>query len=200
MALTACPDCDLLLDGIPPKTGEKHQCPRCNAVIAHAHPNSLQRVMACSFAGLIFYPFAITQPLLSLNALGLVQTGHLFQGVEVLYQTGYYFVAIILLLTSIIVPFLELSLLFYLSLMIVLKKKSKLNLWLFRAYHHLEEWGMSEIYMLGILIAIIKLGAIATLTPNIGLLCFVGLMLMVLLSALSLDEDYYWQQLGFNHD
>jgi len=195
--LIACPDCDLLLTEIAIKTGEKHQCPRCSAVIAHAHPNSLQRVLACTMTGLIFYPFAVTQPLLSLNALGMVQTGDLFQGVEVLYNTGYYFVAIILLLTTIIVPFLELFLLFYLSLSLLFKKKSKFNLWLFRAYHHLETWGMTEIYMLGILIAIIKLGSIATLSPNIGLFCLLGLMLMVIMSALVLDKTYYWQNLGY---
>ena len=194
--LIACPDCDLLIKDLPVQRGKKYQCPRCNATLSQSYQYSLQSVLACSLSGLIFYPFAMTQPLLSLDAIGMVQTGNLFEGVKVLYHTGYYFVALILLFTTMIVPLFELSLLFVVSLVIHFKWRSNFSIWLFRVYHHLEEWGMVEIYMLGVLISVIKLGAIATLSPNLGIFCFVGLMLMSLLSALLLDEHLYWQKLG----
>ncbi len=196
MNLIACPDCDLLIKKIPLQQGKKHQCPRCNAVLSKSYRYSLQSVLACALTGLILYPFAISQPLLSLDAIGMIQTGNLFEGVKVLYHTEYYLVAIILLLTTIIVPFFELSLLCYISLVIHFKYRSPFSLWLFLLYNHLEEWGMIEIYMLGILISVIKLGAIATLSLNLGMFCFIGLMLMTLLSALLLDEEFYWHQLG----
>ncbi|MEM8258634.1 paraquat-inducible protein A, partial [Morganella morganii] len=40
---------------------------------------------------------------------------------------------------------------------------------LYRGYHHLREWGMLEVYLMGILVSIVKLIDMADLSLGIGL-------------------------------
>lgn len=48
----------------------------------------------------------------------------------------------------------------------------------YRVYHHMRDWGMLEVYLLGILVSIIKLNDMAQLSVGAGLACFVGLLLV----------------------
>ena len=55
---------------------------------------------------------------------------------------------------------------------------------------------MVEIYLLGVLVAIIKLADMSTIHPGAGLFCFVGLMVAELGISLCLDEQSVWERLG----
>ena len=48
----------------------------------------------------------------------------------------------------------------------------------YRIYHHLRDWGMLEVYFMGVLVAIVKLVDLAELTIGLGLFCFISLLLV----------------------
>jgi paraquat-inducible protein A len=56
----------------------------------------------------------------------------------------------------------------------------------------MDEWGMLEICMLGILVSIIKLKDLAQISYGIGLFCFVLLLTISLVASVTLDEHKYW--------
>jgi hypothetical protein len=43
------------------------------------------------------------------------------------------------------------------------------GLLLYRIYHHLKDWGMLEVYLMGVLVAIVKLADMAAITVGLGL-------------------------------
>ncbi len=190
--LIACPECDLLLKDIRMGVGLKSRCPRCGSVLFMPKKNTVERTLALSLTGLILFFPAMLLPIMTLNAMGLEQATNLVHGTSVLFQSGFHVVSILVLLTGVAVPFIKLLVLFTVSLSILLKSSRRFPVLAFRAYHFLDEWGMLEIYMLGILVSIIKLKDLAQLSYDLGLFCFVALLMIAICAAISLDEHRYW--------
>ena len=168
------------------------KCPRCGAVLHDTKKDSLQHILALSLSGLILFPPAMLLPIMKLSVLNLGDSANILQGVSALFRSGFYLVALIVLLTSAVIPFVKVALLFCLSVCIRFKWFTELLPPGFRAYLFMDEWGMLEIYMLGILVSIIKLGDIADISYGIGLYCFVGVLALSLFSSAALSEHQYW--------
>ncbi len=196
--LTACPDCDLLLRATPVTEGRKSLCPRCGSVLASARQNTVSRTLALSLTGLILFFPAMLLPVMTLDAMGMEMATNLVHGISVLFRSGFYGVAILILLTGVAIPFIKLLVLFVVSLSILLKVKSSLLTLAFRMYRFLDEWGMLEIFMLGILVSIIKLKDLAQLSYGMGLYCFSALLAVTVFTAIGLDEHRYWSLLDPN--
>ncbi len=196
VGLTACPDCDLLLkdakgfEGVP--LGQKSRCPRCGSVLYSPRKNTVERTFALSLTGLILFFPAMLLPVMTLNAMGLEMETNLVHGISVLFRSDFHAVSILVLLTGVAVPFIKLLLLFVVSFAVKFKSRSNLLPLFFRAYRFLDEWGMLEIYMLGILVSIIKLKDLAQLSYGLGLFCFTALLIISICTAISLDEHRYW--------
>lgn len=58
---------------------------------------------------------------------------------------------------------------------------------------HLEEWAMVEVYLLGIMITIIKMGDTSEITYHTGIFCFTGLVLITLAISTVIDKHLFWQ-------
>ena len=134
-------------------------------------------------------------PVMTLDAMGLEMATNLVHGIFVLFGSGFHAVAILVLLTGVAVPFIKLLVLFVVSLSIQFKSTSTLPILFFRLYQFLDEWGMLEIYMLGILVSIVKLKDLAQLSYGMGLFCFTALLIITVCTAISLDEHRYWSLL-----
>jgi paraquat-inducible protein A len=65
----------------------------------------------------------------------------------------------------------------------------------FRIFQHVKPWSMMEIYMLGILIAMVKLAKMATIVPGMAVIAF-GLLIFVLNFAITaVDARMVWERL-----
>ena len=189
----ACPDCDLLLEKIPVATGEKLCCPRCGDTLREPKTDSINRTLALALTGLLLFPFAIFMPIMTLNTMGLENSGNIFDEVIMTWDTGYRFIALIVALTTIIFPLIKLLLLFLISLSLKFKRYHNSLRLLMRSYIHLDEWGMLEVFMIGILVTIIKMHHMATIQYDVGLFCFIGLLAAALGSSLMMDKDEFWK-------
>ena len=194
-SLIACPGCDLLLNKIDSAAGTKLFCPRCNTVLVHKKTNSINKVLAITISGLLVYIPAIFLPLLTLEAMGMSQEGSIFDAFLSFYHQKYYFVSILIFITSVFFPLLNLSLLFSVSLQLKLRFQAPLLPFLFRTAHHLDEWGMPDVYLIALLVSIIKISSVADIEYNIGFFCFIFLVLMTRASASALDSDIFWREI-----
>lgn len=191
--ILACPDCDLLLHHVGLARSHKALCPRCGKMLYSAKKDSLDKTLALSFSGLVLYLPANFMSLMTLDTLGLQQTASVYDGVMALYQHQYFFVALMVALTCLVFPLIKLSLLFMVSLALKLKfYPGALRLCL-RWYHHLDEWGMLEVYMVGILVTIVKMYHMAHIHYDTGFFCFIGLLWVALGSSVVLDKRLFWR-------
>jgi paraquat-inducible protein A len=56
----------------------------------------------------------------------------------------------------------------------------------------IEPWVMVEVFMLGVLVAVVKLSAIASVVPGPGLWSFGALMLLLAAASATLDHEPMW--------
>ncbi len=196
--LTACPECDLLVQKMTPKSGVRGLCPRCRCVLFHTKKDSIEQTLTLSLAGLILFVPAMVLPIMTLNAMGIERTSNILQGIMTLFLDDFHLVAILVLLTAVIVPFLKLLLLFYVSISVRFMVNLGNPALAFRFYKRLDEWGMLEVYMLGILVSITKLTDLAQVSYDVGLFCFVFLLIITLFSSVTLDKQQYWSLIGQN--
>jgi paraquat-inducible protein A len=191
----ACKDCDLLIERVDTPPDDKALCPRCANPLYQPREQSIERTLALAITGLLLFLPANLLPVMSLHIVGQESTTTIYMGSLALFHEGLYWTALLVFLASIVVPFCKLVLMFYVSGSLYLERFSPLLPYAFRYYHYLDEWGMLEVYMLGVLVSVVKLKGMASIVPGIGLYCFIALLLTATMMSSLLDEDSFWTRI-----
>lgn len=194
--LVACPECDLLMRKPVLALGERAQCPRCGYELFTQRPKVLVRSLALVLAALLLYIPANFLPILELDLLGNSTRDTMWGGVLSLYNSGMHSVALVVFLCSMAIPLLKLLCQLLVLLSIHWRVGRAYGLLLYRIYHHLRDWGMLEVYLLGILVAIVKLMDIADLSLGIGLGCLIGLIVVQIWLEVSMSPQQIWLALS----
>jgi len=198
--LAACPECDLLMLKAELKVGEQAECPRCGYGLHTERDRFIGRSLALVIAALLLYVPANFLPIMYLNVMGRTAHETVWSGVLGLYRSGMEGIAVVVFLCSMAVPLMKLLCQLAVLLSIVSGRGRRGGLLLYRTYHHLREWGMLEVYLLGILVSIIKLNDMADLSLGVGLACFVGLLLVQIVLEIIMSPHQVWEALSVRDD
>jgi paraquat-inducible protein A len=191
--LHACHECDLLLIDHGVEKGRKAVCPRCGAVLFENKPDTINRTLALTIAGLLLFLPANLLPILSLNIMGNESYNTIVGAVSALAVSGHFLVALLVLFCSVVAPFISLCLLLLILVQTKLRRDFMPLPQLFHFYNHLDSWAMLEIYMIALLIAIIKLLDMAEVSVNLGMICFIGLLMTYLGTKVTLEKSVVWK-------
>lgn len=194
-SLIACHDCDLLHQRQPLPPDGTARCVRCGAALYRRRQNSLDRVLALTVAGLILFIIANVYPFLTLRLEAQAQKTNLITGVIELYGQGMWIVAGVVLLTSIVMPLLEITGMLFVLVPIKLRRRPWKLALLFRTIRIFRTWGMMEVFMIGILVAAVKLAKMASIIPGMALYAFLILIFILAASASALDPHIVWKKL-----
>ena len=195
MHLVACHDCDLL-NRLPDDTPGALLCPRCGAVLHRHKPDSVARSLALTLGALVLFIIALSFPFLAMKSGGFSQETRLLTGIVELWQQKLYGLATLVLITCVLIPLLQAGCLLY--LLVPLKLDWQLPphaVRILRLVKHVAPWGMLEIFMLGILVALVKLGKMATIVPGISVFAFGALVLVMAAAVTALDPELLWERL-----
>jgi paraquat-inducible protein A len=191
----ACHECDLIHDIPSMPNRAAAVCVRCGCVLFRSKIDSIDRTLAWTFAGLVLYVVAVSFPFLAMKNGPIANETGLLTGIEFLYRQGIIPLAALVLLTCILIPLIQMLGLLYIFIPLKLNFRVKYAIPVFRLFKHIKPWSMMEIYMLGILVSIVKLGKMATIVPGLAVIAF-GLLIFVLNFALSaVDEHMVWEKL-----
>ena len=190
----ACHECDVIHRIKPLPAKEAAHCIRCGAVLYKHKPNSLERTLAFAFAGLILFILANSFPFLGLKIGSQVRETTLITGIYELYVQGMQVIAILVLLTTVLVPFTQMLCLLYILLPLKFHRLPKGLPRLFRFVNSVGPWGMMEVFMVGILVSLVKLAGMAKITPGISLYSFLAFIFVLAAMTVSLDSHLIWQK------
>ena len=193
--LYVCPACDLLVNRQKTSVGHFISCPRCLKVLHKHKTNSIDKTLALALSGLALYLPAMLLPLMTMESLGLSESSNVLESIFSFFNSGYYLVATMLLFSTAIFPLLLLSLISIVALQLKREKSPKYLPKLFRYYLHLQEWGMVEVYLLGIIITIIKMTGTAEISYDPGFFCFLGLVFSSMGVTSVIDKQLFWQRM-----
>jgi len=206
-SLVSCHSCHLLCKA-PVYSGKSGvACPRCGEALHTRKPDSIARTWALLLAAYIFYIPANVLPIMKVTSLGDIQADTILSGVIYFIKTGMWPIALVIFIASVFVPLLKLFILTY--LLISVQKKSqwrpKDRTRLYRLTEAIGRWSMVDIYVVTLMVAIVKLGAIATIEAGPAAVHFSCVVVITMFAAMSFDPRLIWdnidmEQSGGNND
>lgn len=192
MQYIACHECDLVQSVATMQTKSKALCPRCGAVVARSLPDSVNRTLAWTISALVLYCLAVSYPFLAMRSGSIIRETGLLSGMQQLYFQGKFLLAVIVFLTCLVVPAVQMAILFAVFIPIKCNLRPTYATSLLRLLYHCRPWSMMEIYMLGILIAMVKLAKMATIIPGLAAFAFAMLVIVLTFALTSVDEHLVW--------
>ena len=126
---------------------------------------------------------------------GRADENTMMSGVITLFQDGYQPLALLIFAASIGFPLLKILLLLYVLVPMRLGFRQPGLAQSYRAFVALSPWGMLEVYMLGVLVAITKLSGMATITMGVAFYAFVALMLLATAASSAMNPRLVWDRL-----
>jgi paraquat-inducible protein A len=193
-SLVSCHSCHLLCKARPLSKGAFAVCPRCGATLHSRKPNSIARTWALVIAATIFYIPANLLPITRVISFGKAQSDTIMSGVIYFVKSGSWPIALVIFVASVFVPLLKLILLMYLLISVQVKSKwrPKDRTRLYRITEAVGRWSMVDIYVVTLLVALVKLGALATIEAGPGAIFFAGVVILTIFAAMSFDPRLIW--------
>jgi paraquat-inducible protein A len=194
-SLIVCRECDLLHRRVDLPPRGVARCGRCGAELYRVKANTRGQTLSLVIAGLILITIVNVYPLILMTMEGRLQEATLLSGVRELVVQGLSPVAVVVLMTSLVSPLVELLGLLYLLLPLTLGWRPWRMAWVFRWVRRLEPWSMLEVFMLGVLISASKLTDDAEIIPGIALYALFALIFIMAAISATLDPEAIWRKL-----
>lgn len=191
----ACHDCDAFFDAPILREGERVLCPNCQADLFTYRPNSLHRASAYVMSSAVLFVVANIFPFLTLRKDYRANEMVLSESVSTLVDQGYTYLAVAVAIFTMIAPMLLIGGLLYLLIPLMAERRLPFAGILCRGVAAARRWNMLDVYLLGVLVSLLKLGKLATLSLGTSFWAFLGLIVCLTLSISSIDHRELWARL-----
>ncbi|SLM63413.1 Paraquat-inducible protein A [Dickeya aquatica] len=185
-----CPQCDAHFT-LPDLQRQHGYCPRCDAHVASGRDWSIARLAAMAVAMLVLMPFAYTEPLINIRLFGVSISASLLEGIWQITRQGHPLTASMVAFCTIGAPLTLVTALLYLFFAPRIGMNLRPALLLFA---RLKEWVMLDVYLVGMAVSAIKVREFSEVLPGQGLLAFIAVMLLSLLTLIHLNPEQLWQR------
>ncbi len=193
----ACPHCRQVL----PAEAEGRPCPRCGGRVYARKPDSLTTSLAWLLAALFAYVPANLLPVLTVVWFGRASADTILSGVVRLYASGLWPVATVIFLASIVIPIAKILVLAGLLFEARFGRPQHPHLLtrLYRAVDAVGRWSMIDVFVVGLLTALVSVGRLATVEPGPGITAFAATVVFTMFAAHHFDARLLWDRAGARH-
>lgn len=174
---------------------DKTVCNVCGSRLHAGMEQSIQKTWAWLITSVILYVPANTLPILRTNFLGQQSENTILGGVVTLWEHGSYPIALVIFVASVLVPIVKILVLAWLCISVqigsnlALSQKAKL----YRVTEFVGRWSMVDVFVVGILVALVQLGNIMTMLPGAAALAFAAMVATTMLAAIAFDPRLIWR-------
>jgi paraquat-inducible protein A len=156
--------------------------------------DSLARTWALLIAATLCYVPANVFPVMVVAGPGGSEADTILSGVQAMFAAGWWAVGGLIFFASITVPVLKLLTLF--GLLISVQRRSR---WrprdrtrLYRIVEVIGRWSMLDMFVVSLTVALVQLGAVASVEPGIGASFFAAVVVLTIFAASSFDPRLIW--------
>lgn len=194
--LIACPRCDALMIEEELRDGETARCVRCDTVLAKPRSGAFVQIIALSFASIILLMSAMFFPFLEISRAGFGNATSLF-GVAMAFAEGILLPLVMVVLFAVVgLPVLRALLLMYtLGPLTRGAPPHRHAAAAFRWSEELRPWSMAEIFVIGTVVALVKIGGMANIHLGPAFWSFCALLVVNLVSHRFLSPSTVWDAL-----
>ena len=162
-------------------------------------PAQFTRIWALLLAALILYVPANVLPIMSIDAITGASAHTIMGGVIELVGMGSWDIALVVFIASVVVPSFKLSCLACLVWMAQQKNGSALRrrTHLYAMVEFIGQWSMLDVFVVILLSAMGRFGALLTIQPGAGAVAFGAVVVLTMLAAISFDPRLAWRRAGY---
>lgn len=195
-SLFICHECDALQNVPVLAAGAAANCICCGSRLFKNPKGGLATPLAFILSSFIFFLIANLYPVMTMEIAGIERTVTLTGSALIFIEQGSPELAIVVLLSSVLIPGFSILGLLYVLLSIRYRSNwpytRKILSWVSR----LLPWGMMDVFLLGILVALVKLVALADIVLGTGFYAFVGLIFLYAAAISSIEPHMLWESLN----
>lgn len=191
----SCHECGLLTR-VASHGAHGARCPRCRAALHLRKPKSIERTWALVIAAAICYVPANLLPVMTVTSLGKPVSDTIMSGVIYFVEHGDWPLALVIFTASVFVPMMKLAILTF--LLISVQRRSR---WrpvertrMYRLTEAIGRWSMVDIYVITIMVALVRLGNLATIEASGGAVFFGAVVVLTIFAAESFDPRIIWDR------
>lgn len=192
--MIACHECDLLQYAAAPPPGGTMRCHRCGATLRRNRRDGLRRALACQLGAALLFVVSASFPIVAMEIQGQRTVATLIGAALALKEQGMPAIAILVLVTTVVGPVLQISGMLYMLAPLHWRRVPPGFALVFRFVQSLRQWGMVEVFILGVLVSLVKLAGIARIVPDIAMWSFAGLVVLLAAAAANFEPADVWEQ------
>jgi len=194
--LIACQVCELV--SRPLAGAVACACPRCGARLHSRKPDSIARTWAMLIGAAILYLPANVEPVMVSRSIFGIQRDTILSGVAYLWNSGSWPLAVLVFVASVLVPLLKLVALSYLAASAQRRSRAhpRGKTRLYRLLEFVGRWSMLDIFVVMVLVALVKMGALANVEAGPGALWFGAVVVLTMFASMSFDPRLIWDPDG----
>lgn len=196
--MVACPKCDLLHRLAPVPDGTRARCTRCGTVLFAPRKGAVVTIVALAASALVLMVAAISFPFLSIKAAGLSSSASVMDAAMsfALASGRMAPLSLIVLALIVVLPVARLlGLVYALGPVAIGRRPRRYAAPVFRLAMRLRPWAMAEIFILGVVVALVKIASLATVSLGPSFWAFVALVVVVAAKDTVLCERSLWRAL-----
>jgi len=191
--LIACEHCGAVYRRCRLQPGETALCTRCGTVLWKHSRLTASGWLALATAALIVFAIANIYPVVSMQVQGMSREATLLDAVIITWEQQYPMVAVMTGLAGFAMPLAQILLLSWMLAFLAAGRRPPAFGFLSRLVRLVTPWCMVPVFLLGVLVAVVKLAGMASVAPEPGLWAF-GALCILLTLLNRLNSAALWQE------
>lgn len=192
--LGCCPACHKTVKVAASERRGIALCPRCGSEVHSRKPESIQYTWALLVASVIFFIPANLLPMMYVESFTGTGSDTIMSGVIYFVASGSYLIAFVIFTASIVVPIIKMMIIAYLLVSVqnrsCLKQKMRKRLYILTEI--IGRWSMVDVYVVGIMVALVHFGGLAEIKAGPGINYFLLVVVVTMLAAMKFDPRLIW--------
>jgi paraquat-inducible protein A len=180
--LMVCEECDAVYPGRPVAPDALLRCRRCGATLARGHGLPLDGQLALTLGALVVFLIGSLSPIVTLELKGIRSVATLLEATQLTWESGEHLVALLSAATALVFPLAVIVLRLWVLVPLVRGKPVPGLAPVMRSLRWVLRWSMVEVFMLGVLIAVVRSAGVTAVVLGPGIFAYTALT--VLLTAI----------------
>ena len=190
-----CPECGLRLRLPKLRQGQEADCPRCHHKLVSIEPEPYPIVLACAAAALLLMVLVYSQPFVTVYMTGLFARLTLPEIMLAPLENDWGFLGFVMSVFVFGAPLLFLLMCMYVYISLSRQGRARYLLGAVRLLERLREWIMVDVFFISMLVAYIKLSAVAGVRFGAAFWLMPPLAILLLRTAVATPKHWLYYQI-----
>ncbi|MEI7037311.1 paraquat-inducible protein A [Fulvimonas yonginensis] len=177
--LLVCEECDTVHRCRPLARGEEVRCVRCGAVLARYRVLNAEGMLALVLTALIVFLIANVWPVVTLGLGARQSSATLWGTIIMMWRQDAQVVAVLAAATLFFFPLNKMLMLGWVLLFARSRRRAPGFAFIMRTLYHLQPWTMTEVFVLGAMVSIVKARAYFEVQPDPGIWAYGALTFLI---------------------